>query len=375
MEGDHIKIREWLIPLSWLYGLGVSLRNALFDCGILHSESFEIPVISVGNITVGGTGKTPHAEYLIRLLRRDFHVAILSRGYKRKSRGFLLASNDTPVEMIGDEPYQMKHKYPEIHMAVDKNRCHGIKMLSAPDVKPPVDVIILDDAYQHRYVIPGINILLMDYHRLICYDTLLPAGRLRESKYNKRRADIVIVTKCPDTITPMEQRGIERSLELYPWQKLYFSTFRYGKLKPLFNNHEREVELSDVKGNYTGIILLTGIGSPKQMEFDMQKYFDFHPLHFSDHHVFTEKDIASIEREFESLPKGRRMIITTEKDSTRLSAYGKLSRELMDAIYVLPIEVDFMNGKASDFNDRIIGYVRKNSRNSILHKRKDADKS
>ena len=234
MEGDHIKINEFLRPLSWIYGLIVGIRNMMFDCGLLHSESFDIPVISVGNLTVGGTGKTPHSEYLVKLLQDKFQIGLLSRGYKRKTRGFLLANADTTMPEIGDEPFQMKLKFPNIHIAVDKNRRRGIHKL-ADEIKPVTDVIILDDAYQHRYVTPGVNILLMDYHRLICFDALLPAGRLREHQFNKRRADIVIVTKCPKTITPMEKRGISRSLELYPWQKLFFSTFRYGMLYNLFD--------------------------------------------------------------------------------------------------------------------------------------------
>lgn len=174
MEGDFIKINEWMLPLSWLYGLGVKLRNQMFELGILKSRSFDIPVISVGNITVGGSGKTPHVEYLIRLLKDVTKVAVLSRGYKRKSKGYVLADNNTAMEDIGDEPFQMKTKFPDIHVAVDKSRCHGIDMLTENEETKDTSVILLDDAFQHRYVKPGINILLVDYHRLIIYDKLLP---------------------------------------------------------------------------------------------------------------------------------------------------------------------------------------------------------
>lgn len=374
MEGDHIKIWEWLTPLSWLYGIGIGIRNALFDCGILHSEAFDIPVISVGNITVGGTGKTPHTEYLIRLLSKHCQVAILSRGYKRKSKGYILATDEMSEEVIGDEPWQMKHKYPHIHMAVDRDRCNGIRRLSAQEVCPPVDVIILDDAYQHRYVSPGVNILLMDYHRLICFDKLLPAGRLRESQSNKRRADIVIVTKCPPSITPMEQRGIERSLSLYPWQKLFFSYFRYGNLYPLFDKTKPEMSVESLGSGEWNVMLLMGIASPKQMEYDIRKYTDFTPLHFSDHHSFGNKDIELIEDTFRKMPEGRRIVITTEKDSPRLM-HCKLSEDFSSVVYVLPVEVDFMNDRADDFNQIITGYVQKNSRNSTLLKGKNADKA
>ena len=234
MEGNLIKINKWLYPVSWIYGTGVWLRNKLFDWGIYKERKFDIPVISVGNITVGGTGKTPHTEYLIRLLQKDYKVAVLSRGYKRKSKGFVLARPDTSVQMIGDEPFQMKQKFPDIHMAVDRDRCHGIEQLCNSHIAPGTEVIILDDAFQHRYVKPGINILLVDYHRLICEDTLLPAGRMREPENGKSRAHIVIVTKCPKDITPMDLRVLSKQMELYPYQQLYFTTLAYGKLHPLF---------------------------------------------------------------------------------------------------------------------------------------------
>ena len=202
MEGDFIKINKWLLPLSWIYGIGVKLRNTLFSIGILKTRSFDVPVIAVGNITVGGSGKTPHVEYLTRLLKNTFRTAVLSRGYKRKSSGFVQATAETTMPEIGDEPFQMKQKYPDVIVAVDKNRCHGIDTLVEND--KDIDVILLDDAFQHRYVKPGINILLVDYHRLIIYDKLLPAGRLREPLSGKNRADIVIVTKCPKGMKPME---------------------------------------------------------------------------------------------------------------------------------------------------------------------------
>ncbi|MDE5948239.1 MAG: tetraacyldisaccharide 4'-kinase, partial [Prevotella sp.] len=173
MEGDFIKINNWLLPLSWLYGFFVRLRNTLFDVGALKSRSFTVPTIAVGNITVGGTGKTPHVEYLIRLLQDKFRVAVLSRGYKRKSSGFILADDTSTVASIGDEPYQMKQKYPAVTVAVDKNRCHGIERLTDNSIVKDIDVVLLDDAFQHRYIKPGINILLVDYHRLVIYDKLL----------------------------------------------------------------------------------------------------------------------------------------------------------------------------------------------------------
>lgn len=330
MEGDHIKINYWLIPLSWLYGLVVSIRNLMFDMGILKSKKFDIPVINVGNITVGGTGKTPHTEYLIRLLEKTYQVAVLSRGYKRESDGYILATANTPMKEIGDEPYQMKHKFPHIHMAVDKNRCHGIEELLKDNVQPPVDVILLDDAYQHRYVQAGINILLMDYHRLIYFDKLLPAGRLREPLSGRMRANIIIITKCPRYITPMDRRGIIKSLDLERWQRVFFTTYKYPeKLEGLGENP----------------LLVTGIASPEQMEYDLRKLIpDFEMMSFPDHHNFTEQDIENIRKK-----AAGRTILTTEKDATRLHG--------LPGVKVIPIEVEFIDDRITEFNQIITSYV------------------
>ena len=329
MEGDHIKINYWLMPFSWLYGLVVCIRNLMFDVGMLKSRTFPLPVICVGNITVGGTGKTPHTEYLIRLLSKDHQVAVLSRGYKRKSEGYVLATKDTPMAEIGDEPYQMKQKYPQIHMAVDKDRCHGIEQLMQKTVKPQTDVVILDDAYQHRYVKAGLNILLMDYHRLIHLDKLLPAGRLREPMSGCQRADIVIITKCPRDIKLMDRKGIKRSLNLENWQKIFFTTYKYP---------------DQMEGLGENPLLVTGIASPQQMVYDLQKIVPtFELMSFPDHHNFTNQDIDAIRTR-----AAGRTILTTEKDATRLHG--------LDNMKVIPIEVDFIEGKEK-FDKIIKNYV------------------
>jgi len=371
MEGDFIKINDWLLPLSWLYGMGVKLRNYMFEIGILKSRSFDTPVISVGNITVGGTGKTPHVEYLIRLLQDKFKVAVLSRGYKRKSEGFVLAEKDTPQTMIGDEPYQMHRKYPGIYVAVDKDRCHGIEKLTDENVVNGTDVILLDDAFQHRYVNPSINILLVDYHRLIIYDKLLPAGRLREHQTGKSRANIVIITKCPSDLKPMEIRVLIKALDLFPYQTLFFTTLEYKELNPIFEGKNRK--LDDMKN--LNVLLLTGIASPQQMILDIKPYCgNITPLSFSDHHAFTTKDVEIINNTFASLPSPK-AIITTEKDESRILDVNGLSEEVKSNIYTLPVEIKFMQDEGKMFNENIIGYVRKNSRNSILAKRKDDNKT
>lgn len=368
MEGDFIKINEWLLPLSWLYGIGVGIRNSLFDLGILKSRSFDVPVISVGNITVGGSGKTPHVEYLIELLRKRAKVAVLSRGYKRKSKGYVLSGPDTKMQEIGDEPYQMHKKFNDIYVAVDKDRCHGIERLTTDSETKDTDVILLDDAYQHRYVKPGINILLVDYHRLIIYDKLLPAGRLREPKEGKTRADIVIVTKCPKNLKPMSFRVLSRALNLFPYQQLYFTRLDYSDLHLLFGKKTRP--LSDITPN-EHILLLIGIASPEQMVQDLKPYCkDITPLRFADHHQFTDSDVEKINSTFASLPSPS-CIITTEKDATRLENMQGLSEEVKRNLYVLPVKVKVMLDKQEKFEETIISYVHKNSKNSTLTKEKN----
>ena len=367
MKDASVKIHHWLYPLSWLYGTGVCLRNKLFDWGWLRSRSFDVPVICVGNIAVGGTGKTPHTEYLIKLLQNEgINVATLSRGYKRKSKGYILATAESSVQKIGDEPYQIKSKFPDIRVAVDENRCHGIEQLLTLK-SPAVDAVLLDDAFQHRHVKAGMNILLTDYHRLLCDDALLPAGRLREPACGKNRAQIVIVTKCPDDIKPIDFNIITKRLNLYPYQQLDFSRFRYGSVMPLFP--------AKAKGRITctgdeQVLLVTGIASPAPLVEEVKSYTpSVSLLEFGDHHDFGEKDLLLIEKQFNLLKGNNRLIITTEKDATRLKNHPNLNETLKPYIYVLPIEIEFLQNQQYIFNQNIIGYVRTYSRNRSLFER------
>ena len=370
-EGDLIKINDWLLPFSWIYGSIVRFRNWLFDIGLKKSKSFSIPIISVGNITVGGSGKTPHVEYLIRLLHDKAKIAVLSRGYKRKSHGYILANESTTMPEIGDEPFQMHEKFSDIYVAVDAKRARGIENLQNDEATKDVDVVLLDDAFQHRYVKPGINILLVDYHRLIIYDKMLPAGRLREPLSGKNRADIVIITKCPKDLKPMEFRVLTKAMDLYPFQKLYFTSIDYDTPKGVFE--EKQIELDKLHDYH--VLLLTGIASPKQMEHDLKPMTkDITNLSFGDHHSFKGKDIDRINDTFESMPEPR-IIITTEKDAVRLRETDGLYEKVKSNMYELPIKVSFMLDQQDNFNEKIISYVRKNSRNSILAKRKDDNKS
>ena len=359
MEGNLIKINEWLLPLSWLYGVGSDFRNMLFNTGILSSKSYSIPIISVGNITAGGTGKTPHIEYLIRLLSERYRVAVLSRGYKRRSRGYVLAQPDTPMEMIGDEPWQIKEKFPQAYVAVDTNRRHGIERLMTDQKTRDVQVILLDDAYQHRYVTPGINILLIDYHRMITEDRLLPAGRLRERVSSKIRANMVIVTKCPRNLTPIGYRVVQQSLHLKPFQSLFFSTFKYGNLRKLFT--KGEMPLEQIRKDSMHVLLVTGIGNPQQMEQDMRKFAQYvTPLSYSDHHYFTPQNVEEINNAALKMPKPM-IVVTTEKDAPRLKNMQGFNEVVRDNLYVFPIEIEILKEKETTLNEQIINYVHKNS--------------
>ena len=362
MEGDMTQIRCSLMPLSWLYGLGVDIRNALFDMGVLPSVSYDIPIINVGNITVGGTGKTPTVEYLIRLLAGRYRVAVLSRGYKRKTKGYLLSTIASTMEEIGDEPWQVKQKFPDVYVAVDANRRRGIERLMTDEATKDVEVILLDDAYQHRYVKAGHNILLVDYHRIISDDKLLPAGRLRERPSATNRASTIIVTKCPQHINAMGFRVILSSLNIRPYQHLFFSTFTYETMHQLWGDGKLEPDV--LRKENIHVLLLTGIGNPRQMEQDVRRFVQhITPLTFPDHHYFSQRDVDTINQALKDLP-GPHIIITTEKDATRLLHLKGLSEEVKRCTYVLPIGISIMRNEKDKFDKTINDYVQENKRNS-----------
>lgn len=363
MESVRFSTHKWLSPLSWLYGLGVNVRNELFDAGWLKSVSFPIPVINIGNLTVGGTGKTPHTEYLIRLLSREFRVAVLSRGYRRESSGYVLAKPDTPASQIGDEPWQMKQKFPEVYVAVDANRRRGITRLMHDKETRDVEVILLDDAYQHRYVKAGLNILLVNWHRPIHLDRLLPAGRLREPFRNRNRADIVVVSKCPSDVSLMDMHVMQNHLALQPFQGLFFSAFRYNDLRPLFPEAGAP-NITPESLRETNVLLVSGIGCPKQMENELKPLVkSLKTLTFPDHHGYTTSNVKWAENLFSRLPEPR-MVITTEKDAARIAEKVSYDgSELQRSTYVLPVEVAFLQNQQETFNKKILNYVRTNLRN------------
>lgn len=365
MKHKQVKITGWLYPASWLYGIGVNIRNELFERKILRSKSFDIPVINIGNLAVGGTGKTPHIEYLVKLLKDKYSIATLSRGYKRKTKGYFVADALSTASVIGDEPFQIKSKFPNITVAVDEQRVRGIENLMERE-DPIIDVVLLDDAFQHRYVEPGLNILLTDYHRPFYEDMLLPMGRLRESAKGKNRAHIVIVTKCPEIMRPLDYTILVKGLNLFPFQKLFFSRIKYCELVPVFANVKvNKRSLSRLTGS-EHIILITGIVSTDDMVNAIKKYSsNIHHFSFGDHHDFSPRDIRLITEKFYALNSLKKevIIITTEKDAARLISCIGISQEMKRQMYALPIEIEILQDKQDVFNQTILDYVRENKRN------------
>ena len=353
-----------LYPFSLIYGLVTDIRNFLYNSGVLPSHEFRIPIICVGNITVGGTGKTPHTEYLVNLLRGNFKVAILSRGYKRKSRGFQIASADSSVKNIGDEPLQIFRKFRDILVAVDRDRVHGVKTILKEN--PEIEVIILDDGFQHRSIKPGLSILLSDYNRPIVKDYLMPYGNLRESKKNIRRTDVILITKSPENISPIKRRIIIKEVNKAPYQDLYFTSFMYRDPLPVFaDNPSEKFTLADLNPDKSGIVLVTGIANPGHLRDYLSKYFrEIIHLGFPDHRCFTERDIEKISTVFNDLKSPLKFAFTTEKDAVRLREFTNIAEPLKLASYYIPVGVNFLNEDKPEFDKLISDYVRKNKRNN-----------
>ena len=389
----HFFLRFLLFPFSMLYGIGVWIRNILFNAEILPSKSYDMPIIAVGNITVGGTGKTPHTEYLIRALSNDYQVAVLSRGYKRKSKGYVLADSTTGIEDLGDEPLQMKRKFPNLVVAVDENRRRGIEELMSPKMQPFIDVILLDDAYQHRFVNPSISILLIDYNRLIREDYLMPVGNLREPAAQMKRAQIVIVSKCPQDLKPMDVRILSTKIGVLPYQSLYFTTMNYGPIEKVIPAIEKKSPaVSEINDDYIDteaaaielpaigtlqsfeqireqripILLLTGIATPMSLESHVHLFSpEVKAMHFADHHEFSKRDARKISLEYEKIKAAGGIILTTEKDATRIRN-NPFMQTLAPYMYYPTLEIHFLDGQGRTFEQKITDYVRINKRNCKL---------
>jgi len=372
MQKTKTLLRILLLPFSIIYGIVVYIRNRLYDYNIFSSKSFRLPIISVGNITVGGTGKTPHVEYLTELLKDEFSIATLSRGYKRKSKGFQLVTEKSGSRMVGDEPLQIKTKNPDVTVAVDAKRVRGINKLR--NTLENLDVVLLDDAYQHRKVNANLSILLINYNRPIYNDFILPTGNLREQALEKKRANIIIVTKAPYDLQPIQRRLMLSKIKPFPYQKVFFTTLEYGKPRPVFDlsdaiNNNGE-ELWDDK---LSVLSVTGIAEPKLFEKYISEYIskNIYSVNFADHRIFSSGDIEKIKKRFDSIDNDKKVILTTEKDAVRLRENRHLDYELKAKLYYIPIKVKFLNNRTDDFNKQIIEYVRKNKKHSFLYPQKD----
>lgn len=331
-------LRKLLFPFAVLYGFVTSARNYLYDRGIFKSYTFDLPVIAVGNLSVGGTGKTPQIEYLIRLLSGNYELATLSRGYKRKSKGFVLADDNSDASILGDEPYQFYQKFPEIQVAVDANRVNGITQLLSQNNKP--EIILLDDAFQHRKVKAGFYILLTAYDDLYCDDLILPAGNLRESRAGAERANVIIVTKCPSNMTLIQQNEIKNRLKIKVFQQLFFTFIAYDEC---VYSEEKSLPVQEIAN--VDKLLLAGIAKPESFFAYLQAVQNTTMI-FPDHHDFTQQDIEKIKEKAKN-----KIIVTTEKDYVRLK--GKLPKE---QLYYLPIKTSFLNNQ-EDFDKTILDYV------------------
>ena len=346
------KLRKILKPIAVLYGEVVKARNKMYDNGIFESVKFEIPTIVVGNLNVGGTGKSPMIEYLIRLLKTDYKVAVLSRGYKRSSKGFKLATPQTKVEEIGDEPMQFYKKFNDIIVAVDANRVNGIKQLKA--LENPPEVVLLDDAYQHRKVRGGFNILLTPCYNLYVEDSMLPAGDLRENKEGAKRAQVVIVSKCPDDLNEVKQFEITKKLQIDLHQTAYFTKIAYDDF---VYSKKDEISLNELE-HYT-VLLVTGIAKTKPLtDFLRDKNIKYKHLKYKDHYNFVAKDLMKIHQEFIKIVDKKKIIITTEKD------YVRTFESANKKVYYLPIKTAFLSRTEDEnFKLKIKNYVEQSTRN------------
>jgi tetraacyldisaccharide 4'-kinase len=360
----------FLYPLSWIYGLVVYIRNQLYDLGIFRSTEFDVPVISIGNITVGGTGKTPQVEYLVNLLHEKYEVATLSRGYKRKTSGFRIVETTSKAVEVGDEPLQIKNRFPAITVSVCENRVVGVETLLNPKNNRIPDVVLLDDAFQHRRITTGINILLIDYNRQLKDDTLLPAGRMREGIAQMRRANIIVFTKCPNEVTPIMRRILQKDVRLKPYQSLFFTALSHGNIEPVFSAPKPDKSFYTEK-SYS-LLVLTGIAAPNLIYSHLKQFSKkVEILSFPDHHYYSDSDIQSVMYKFEAIKSDKKMIVTTEKDSMRLKDLVNLPDDFKTNLYYLPVKVKFLDEGDNEFNKKILNYVGENKSNRELHKRKN----
>lgn len=342
-------LKPLLYPVSLLYGAIMWLRNKLYDAGLVSSIQFSVPVLSVGNISTGGTGKTPHIEYLIRLLEYEYKVATMSRGYKRRTTGFYLAGEGTDATLIGDEPMQFYRKFPEVVVSVCEDRMTGIPRLLGE--RPDIDVILLDDAFQHRSVRPGLNILITDFAKPFYRDFILPFGSLRESRKAYRRADVIIVSKCPNGLSEQEQRDIIQRINPLPHQQVYFSGITYDTPVDFFSGAPVTLPAG------ASVVMVSGIAKPEPMADHLrQQNSTVHLLRYPDHHYFTTANLEEIRQTYLNWEAGQKVIVTTEKDAARLALHRDTLREWQIPILVLPIAIRLLE-RETEFHRQVLSYI------------------
>lgn len=356
----------FLWPLVLIYRIAISIRNFCFDNKILKVREYKLPVISIGNISVGGTGKTPHTEFILKMLKKEYSVAILSRGYKRKTKGFRIVEVTDSHYEAGDEPLQIKQKFPDVIVSVCESRTMGVDKLLA--LYPELNLIILDDAFQHRWINPGLSILLNNYHHPIAKDYLLPLGRLREPRSSSHRAHIVIFSKCPANLKPIERRILSQEVDIMPYQYLFFTTLKYLDLNPVLDSELPKIKTSELK-DYN-VLSFTGIARSS----DFAAYIksnskSFRHLNYPDHYDFKQKDIIGIQDIFKTI-RSKKIIIVTEKDAVRLKSCDFFDEGIKKYVYCIPIEVELIcsEEERKQFDNQIFSYVRNNKRYSKLYK-------
>lgn len=348
---QNIIAKILLLPFSLLYGLGVSGRDFFYRTGMLKSVKFSIPTISVGNLSVGGAGKTPHIEYLIRLLKDYVNIATLSRGYGRKTQGYLMAQPNSTAEQVGDEPLQFKRKFPDLTVTVAESRAFAIPRLLSE--VPDTQIILLDDAFQHRSVMPGLNILLTEYSHPFTRDWLLPSGRLREWRASYKRADLIVVTKCPPTLSESERTRFLNEIKPFPHQQVFFSYYAYDKPYFIFNTALK----ADLQEDWQVVVICAIARTDYLVEYLQEKVESVTLLEFEDHHFFTADDMQELKRSFDQLQGQKKIILTTEKDATRLELHYDFLKEHQLPIFALPVQVQFHFGDHERFDQLIKDFL------------------
>lgn len=340
--------RVFLLPFALLYWLGIAIRNWLFDKNIFKSTSFGLPLICVGNLSVGGTGKSPMVEYLVRILKDNFVIATLSRGYKRRTKGYALANETSTALDIGDEPMQFHLKFPGLAVAVGEERIDAIPQLLHD--KPGIQAIILDDAFQHRSVKAGLNIVLTEYGNLFTRDFYLPTGDLRDLKSSYKRANIIVVTKCDPAISENEKQKIIKEINPKPGQSVFFTAILYGEAYHFITKQNYRLN------GKAEVLLITGIANPRSLKTLLEEYTaTYNFIQYPDHHIFTIDDLKEIRKKFRQIESPEKIIITTEKDAVRLI---KFNTDLADLpLYVIPVRHHFLFGEAEKFNELVFDFI------------------